>query len=251
MLKSRSGQPVNASGASVPSIELVRRRARHRLIGASVLVLAGVVGFSLLFDTQPRPISVDIPIEIPTRAAPAAAQVLPATPPPAASAPTPTTAVRPQDALGEREEVVREPAPPATAAVLPAPAPAAAPVPAAAAPATAAKTPAAAARSPANDGARAQALLEGRTPPSQPAAAPAEASGRLVVQVGAFADNARAQEVRMRLERAGLKTYTHVAETPEGRRIRVRVGPFDTRQEAEKAAERVKALNLPARILTL
>ena len=42
-----------------------------------------------------------------------------------------------------------------------------------------------------------------------------------------------------------------MAETPEGRRIRVRVGPFDNRQEAEKVAERVKRLNLQARILTL
>src|SRR5437764_14495754 len=49
------------------SIEGMRRRAKHRLIGASVLVLIGVVGFPLLFDTQPRPISVDIPIEIPDR----------------------------------------------------------------------------------------------------------------------------------------------------------------------------------------
>ena len=45
----------------------MRRRARHRLIGAGVLVLIGVVGFPLLFDTQPRPIAVDIPIEIPDR----------------------------------------------------------------------------------------------------------------------------------------------------------------------------------------
>ena len=29
------------------------------------MVLVGVVGFPLLFDTQPRPIAVDIPIEIP------------------------------------------------------------------------------------------------------------------------------------------------------------------------------------------
>ena len=45
----------------------MRRRARHRLIGAAVLVLLGVVGFPILFDTQPRPIQVDIPIEIPDR----------------------------------------------------------------------------------------------------------------------------------------------------------------------------------------
>ena len=43
-----------------------------------------------------------------------------------------------------------------------------------------------------------------------------------MVQVGAFADAAHAQEVRQKLERAGLKTYTHVAETKEGKRIRVR-----------------------------
>lgn len=49
------------------SIEVMRRRARHRLIGAAVLVLVGVIGFPMLFDTQPRPIPVDIPIEIPDR----------------------------------------------------------------------------------------------------------------------------------------------------------------------------------------
>ena len=53
--------------APAESVEAMRRRARHRLIGAAVLVLVGVVGFPLLFDTQPRPIAVDIPIEIPDR----------------------------------------------------------------------------------------------------------------------------------------------------------------------------------------
>lgn len=241
MLKSRSGHPVNASASTPPSIEMVRRKARHRLIGASVLVLVGVVGFSLLFDTQPRPISVDIPIEIPTRATVPPAPAAPA--PAAVVAAPPQAPVRSQDALDEREEVVSEPPPPAPAA-------AAAQPPAAT---SAAKSPPGGGPGP-NDGARAQALLDGRAPAAQaPAQAPAAAtaSARLVVQVGAFADNARAQEVRQRLERAGLKTYTHVAETPEGRRIRVRVGPFDSRQEADRAAERVKGLNLPARILTL
>ncbi|MEG1734803.1 MAG: SPOR domain-containing protein, partial [Comamonas sp.] len=64
----------STAGAKRPSrlpqgetVEAMRRRARHRLIGAAVLVLVGVVGFPLLFDTQPRPIPVDIPIEIPDR----------------------------------------------------------------------------------------------------------------------------------------------------------------------------------------
>ena len=72
MFKSRSGSQGNPTTHPPQSIEAVRRRARHRLIGASVLVLIGVLGFPLLFDTQPRPIAVDIPIDIPAKnAAPA------------------------------------------------------------------------------------------------------------------------------------------------------------------------------------
>jgi DedD protein len=66
--KTRKGGDESPATRQPPeSIEAMRRRARHRLIGAAVLVLIGVIGFPLLFDTQPRPISVDIPIEIPDR----------------------------------------------------------------------------------------------------------------------------------------------------------------------------------------
>jgi len=66
---SQGNEGRSASVASPPaeSVEAMRRRARHRLLGAAVLVLVGVIGFPLLFDTQPRPVSVDIPIEIPDR----------------------------------------------------------------------------------------------------------------------------------------------------------------------------------------
>ena len=80
---------------------------------------------------------------------------------------------------------------------------------------------------------------------------PAAAAERLVVQVGAFSEEAGARAVRQKLEGAGLKTYTHVAQTPDGKRIRVRVGPFDNRADADKAAARVKALGLTAAVLTL
>jgi DedD protein len=72
-----------------------------------------------------------------------------------------------------------------------------------------------------------------------------------VVQVGAYADDAKAREVRSRLEKAGLKTYTHVAETKDGKRTRVRLGPFATKDEADKAAARAKTMNLQATVLTL
>jgi DedD protein len=96
------------------------------------------------------------------------------------------------------------------------------------------------------EAAKAQALLDGKAAPS---AAPT--GERFIVQFGSFAEEAKAREVRQKVEKAGLKTYAQVAETSEGKRHRVRVGPFPTRAEAEKAAAKIKALDLPANILTL
>jgi DedD protein len=42
-----------------------------------------------------------------------------------------------------------------------------------------------------------------------------------------------------------------VAEVDGAKRIRVRVGPFTSRDDAEKAAGTLKAAGLPAAILTL
>jgi DedD protein len=94
-------------------------------------------------------------------------------------------------------------------------------------------------------------LLEGKPVQAEARDRPAAADGRFVVQVGAFADAVKAREARLKVEKSGLKTYTHVAETKDGKRIRVRVGPFATRSEADKAASKIKELDLPAAILTL
>lgn len=53
---------VRANAGLVPSVEDLRRRARHRLIGSAVLVAAGVILFPLLFDAEPRTVSPSIPI---------------------------------------------------------------------------------------------------------------------------------------------------------------------------------------------
>jgi DedD protein len=241
--KTRKGGDESPATRQPPeSIEAMRRRARHRLIGAAVLVLIGVIGFPLLFDTQPRPISVDIPIEIPDRnkVKPLAAPAQPATQSPVVSGPVtvaPTPAAPP-----EKVATAPQAAPAVPVPEVPVPRPEAKPQPepepsAAAKPAP--KT---------DDATRARGLLEGK--PVQVAAA-ATAEGRFVVQVGAFADPAKARAARLKAERAGLKTYTHEANTKDGKRVRVRVGPFVTRAEADKAADKLKGLDLPAAILTL
>ena len=48
-----------------------------------------------------------------------------------------------------------------------------------------------------------------------------------------------------------MKTYTQVIETEAGKRTRVRVGPFATRDEAAAAGRTLKAAGLPANILSL
>lgn len=217
-----------------------------------MLVLVGVLGFSLLFDTQPRPIAVDVPIEIPSRNAPKGETVA------ATAGPSPS-AVSTSDSLAASEEVVK-PSPAAPAAER-APGDAQKPAaPSIAKPPEAPATPAVS-KSSADDKPAAKAVptkpvadkpvAAKPTPPAPPPSKTQSGNERIVVQVGAFAEVERAREARLKLERAGLKTYTHVAETPQGRRIRVRLGPFATRAEADKAAERAKALGLPAALLWL
>jgi DedD protein len=57
--------------------------------------------------------------------------------------------------------------------------------------------------------------------------------------------------MRLKVEKLGLKTYAQVAETAQGHRIRVRVGPFASRDEAEKAQAKIKAAGEQAVVLTL
>lgn len=102
--------------AAAESVEVMRRRAMHRLLGAAVLVLAGVVGFPLLFDRQPRPIPVDTPIEIPDRnkAAPLSIPAPAARTETLAEAPAPAASVvaapdKPASAADSAEEVILSP----------------------------------------------------------------------------------------------------------------------------------------------
>lgn len=263
------------AAASTESVDSLRRRARHRLIGAAVLVLAAVIGFPMLFDTQPRPVAVDVPIEIPDRAksrplvaaapAEAASAAVPArdapagaahsAPPPAPAASRPAQVAAPAS-LSAREEIVtpgsggksaQTGVNPASSTALKEAARVPVPPPKAELQVETKTPPKAQQAVPADDGSRARALLDGKDA-AKPVATDA---GRFIVQVGAFSDAALARETRLKVERAGLTTYTQVAETKDGKRIRVRVGPFGSRAEADKAAGKIRALDLPAAILTL
>jgi DedD protein len=240
----KNGAEQQAPSVAPESHDVLRKRARHRLIGTATLVLVGVIGFPLLFDTQPRPIAVDIPIEIPDKAK--VEPLAPVAPVVAAASEAPTT----KPAIEEQA--------PAAAAVVPPVVPPVEPVARETPLASSSAKPAEKASvkleakpepTPAktNDAARAQSLLEGKA--AEPPAA--DSATRYTVQIGAFADVLKAREARVKLEKAGIKTYTQVVTGSEGRRIRVRVGPMQGKEAANKMAEKIRKLDLPAAVLEL
>ncbi|MBS0437025.1 MAG: SPOR domain-containing protein [Proteobacteria bacterium] len=239
----------NAADAPTRSLEpgdevaMARTRARRRLMGAAVLVIAGVIGFPLVFETQPRPLPVDIPIEIPRKDGAPVLNMPPARVAAAGKASAPLVASPREEAptAPAAAEAPREVAAPASAAAEKAVPP---PLP----PAPAAKKPEA----------KPQPKPEAK-PESKPVAAkpaetkpePAREGGRFVVQAGAFAEAGAAREMRSKLEKLGLKSYTQVVETSSGSRTRVRAGPYATRDEAERALAKAKAAGVSGVVLTL
>ncbi len=207
-----AGEPqANLGNTPAESVEAMRRRARHRLIGASVLVVLAVVGFPLLFDTQPRPVSVDIAVDIPDRATAKPLVDTPKQKPLSAGA-----------GLDAKEEMVSDVKPDVKAETKP---------------------------EPAKTEATADAKPEVKT--SVKPTDSKDSGARFVVQAGTFSDDGKQREARSKLEKAGIATYTQVIESKEGRRVRVRVGPFTSRDEADKVARKIKQLQLQPQVLTL
>jgi DedD protein len=77
------------------------------------------------------------------------------------------------------------------------------------------------------------------------------ATRRYIVQLATYRNLAQAREVRRKVESLGLRAYYQTLNTSEGRRFRVRVGPFATRAEAERAQKRVASLRFSGKVLFL
>lgn len=198
------------------AVEAARQQARRRLIGAIILLGIGVIGFPLIFQTQPRPIPVDIPIDIPRRdGAPplnAAAGGNPAT---MAAPATPATPAAPATPV---EVEVLPPARSASGA-----------------------EPASAASAGKGDTAKGS-TDQGGTEKDR---------GRFIVQAGSYTDADTVRQVRSKLERMGLKTYTQAVTIAGVPRVRVRVGPYASKEEAQDVQNRIKAAGVEASLLQL
>ena len=241
-------RPGAEPAVSTPAdVEAARTRARRRLIGMLVLVGVGMVVFPTFLETQPRPVARDVAVRVagvtpesatpsagPLTAggrvvpvAPAAPVVAPESPPspePAVTAP-PAPVATPQPtptAEAPAPVVVSKPEPKPT----PKPEPKPAPKPE---PKVAAKV-----------------EVKSTAKPAEPTS-----NERFVVQFGAFADPQSAREARQKLERLGIKTYAQEVDTSAGKRTRVRMGPYTSRSEAEKALAALRKAGLDGKVLTL
>jgi DedD protein len=262
----------NLFGAPAQGLEddlaQVRTKARRRLIGAAVLLAIGVIGFPLLFETQPRPTGVDVPTVIARKDTPSdtSAKVADRSAADKVVVDRATGAAAPPEMIVEKaSESGRE--------VVPMPKPADKPVAKPAVVEPAVKAPAkepvkesvkepvkepvkeaakALTKEPVKEPAKSPTKDVAVTKPANQAAAkPASDPVRYIVQVGAFANDSGVREARQKLERAGVKSYTQVVKTADGRRTRVRAGPFGSRDEADKAAGKAKAAGLTPSVMTL
>lgn len=87
-------------------------------------------------------------------------------------------------------------------------------------------------------------------PQDKPSAAPQEAKDGLVVQIGVYADAANVNKLQDKLAAQGISTYTEKLVTAAGPRIRLRMGPYATRAEAEKGLEALKAAGITGMVVT-
>ena len=230
-----------------------KKRARRRLIGAVALVLAAVIGLPMVLDSEPKLLADDIAIQIPSKDKPAGGTIA------RTDAPA-TSRVAASASLDAKEEVVES----ATSAATSEKKSAVAEAPATAEPAktkddvkpAADKSPAPIAKvdvkpetkpvelndkaDKADDAARAKALLEGKPDPK----AAEKKNGKFVIQVAALATKEKVDELQGKLKGAGIKSYTEKIATASGDRTRIRVGPFASKEEAEKARARIVKLGL-------
>lgn len=234
----------------------MRTRARRRLVGALVLVLAAVVIVPFLTsndsENMPEPVMAVIPAIVPP--------VIEAEPTQGGEAeqdagelsgeegsvvaalqqPTPVT----PDNTAPTEQP-KPPVQPTTPAEQPKPAePATRPTPR---PTTPPPPPRRENNQRTDDGSVALALMEGRTPPSNNSASSASRNnaqqGNFILQIAAYSSENDAQTRRRQLVNSGV-TNAYVESTTSGGKTayRLRVGPFPTREAAQAAQTRLRSL---------
>jgi DedD protein len=233
-----------ADTAQDPSLPQ-KKRARRRLVGAAVLCLGLAAGLPFLFDAEPKKgtkIVEDVSVKVakPTVTAPTAAPAI------EAASPVPSTSVVPsKDDVSKdipKEEPKYEPKPDAKteAKVETKPEP----------------------KKPTQSTTVSDLIAKADKPKDsvkaeKPSVSAAEKTksdksdkaSKYLVQIGAFGSSTGAQEQVKRAAAIGLKAFTEDVETNSGKRIRVRVGPFSSKDAADQAREKLKGAGIDSALI--
>ncbi len=226
----------------------LRKRARRRLVGAIALVTIVAVFLPMVLDHEPKPVSQDVSIKIPSPDAGVfTSKITPVAPlqksSPAVKSDLPAPSERPADGVGARIDA------PKTATAVPAA------KPANDAPAASNDTEA----SPPLKTAPDKGLT--KTPADKPKVdkeisadkskikTNAKGAAGYVVQLAALNDPDKAKQMRDQLTASGVKAYTEIVPTARGNVTRVRAGPFGSRADADKARDKLKALGLNGNVI--
>lgn len=79
-------------------------------------------------------------------------------------------------------------------------------------------------------------------------AAPKAGPGAFFIQVIALSEADKAKKVQQQMADAGVRAYTEVINTGTGSVTRVRAGPFATREEAETARSKLQGIGLEGKV---
>ncbi len=211
-----------------------QQRARHRLIGAAVLVLIAVVGLPRILDSRPKTAPNDIAVNIVTSLPIPGTETKPEVK--AEEKPKVETPVETPKALTPTPEVKAEaksePKPEPKAEVKPAPN----------------KTPglglAAGEEVVAASSAKPKADDAAKTNPV------ANSSGKYVIQIGAFASEDNVKALVARLKNQKIPSFVlNKTGADNGKIFLVRAGPYTDKDAAEAAEKKIKAMGLSPRLV--
>ena len=199
-----------------------QQRARHRLIGAAILVLIAVVGLPRILDSNPKLAPNDIAVNIVT------------------SLPIPGTNTKSEDK--PKAEVVAEP-------VKETPKLAPAPEPKVEAKVETKPTPAP--NKAAGLGlAAGEEIIATPSNGSNATNSATNGSGKYIIQIGAFASEERAQGWIAKLKEQKIPNYVLNKNASDGTKLFVlRAGPYTDKDTAEAAEKKIKALGLSPRLV--
>jgi DedD protein len=213
----------------------LKKRARRRLVGAVAFAGLAAVILPMVMDEEPKQQVQDVQIRIPGQ------DQTPFKP----KVTKPTAVVVPEIAsTPEKPEVA--PTPPATVAATK---PAEPPKPADKVPEkpvekkvekVADKHVEKTVKEGGSEPQRAAAILGGKVPDTSPASN----GGQYVILIGAFSNSANVKQLQTKIGELGVKVFTESLDSPEGKKTRVRAGPFPSREAADKALEKMKRIGV-------